>query len=101
VVTTDLKEIKDDNKNVFNKESRLSQRCTNCQFLQLCNGGCPKHRYLSDSGEYENVLCDGYYFFFNSIHKYLQAMTTLLANGYPASYVMQALNGPLILTTSK
>ncbi len=101
VVSTELKDIAGENKNLFNKESRLSQRCKNCQFLQLCNGGCPKHRYLSDTGEYENVLCEGYYFFFNSIHKYLQAMTTLLANGYPASYVMQALNGPLILTTSK
>ena len=100
VVSTSMKDISAGNTNLFNKESRLSQRCKDCRFLPLCNGGCPKHRYLSDTGEHENVLCEGYFHFFSSIHKYLQAMTTLLANGYPASYVMQALNGPLILKTS-
>lgn len=84
----------------FNKQSRLSTRCKQCRYLKLCNGGCPKHRYLTSSGEHENVLCEGYFYFFQQIEKYLQAMTTLLANGYPASYIMQALDGPLILTPS-
>ncbi len=84
----------------FNKQSRLSTRCKQCRYLKLCNGGCPKHRYLTSNGEHENVLCEGYFYFFHQIEKYLQAITTLLANGYPASYVMQALDGPLILTSS-
>lgn len=84
----------------FNKHSRLSKRCKQCRFLKLCNGGCPKHRFFSSSGEYENTLCDGYFHFFQHIEKYLQAMTTLMTHGYPASHVMQALDGPLILTPS-
>ncbi|HCE3364401.1 TPA: anaerobic sulfatase maturase [Vibrio parahaemolyticus] len=100
VFETSLHEMSLNHELQFNKESRLSMRCKQCQYLSLCNGGCPKHRYLSDTGEYENVLCDGYFYFFSSIQKYLQAMTTLLAHGYPASYVMQALDGPLILTPS-
>ncbi|MAD02875.1 MULTISPECIES: anaerobic sulfatase maturase [unclassified Pseudoalteromonas] len=100
VMTSSFQDIASNNKDIFNKESRLSERCKKCNVRQLCNGGCPKHRYLADTGEYENVLCDGYFHFFNSIQKYLHAMTQLLANGYPASYVMQALNGPLILKSS-
>ncbi len=84
----------------FNKSSRLSTRCKQCRYLKMCNGGCPKHRYLTLSGEYENRLCEGYSYFFRNIEKYLHAMTQLLANGYPASHIMQALDGPLILTSS-
>lgn len=82
----------------FSKQSRLSNRCKQCRYLRICNGGCPKHRYLTSNFEYENVLCEGYLYFFQQIEKYLHAMTSLLANGYPASYIMQALDGPLILT---
>lgn len=96
-----LKQIKEHSTQFhFNKQSRLSNRCKQCRYLKMCNGGCPKHRYLAANGEYENVLCEGYFYFFQQIEKYLHAMTRLLANGYPASYVMQALDGPLILTTS-
>ncbi len=96
-----LQEIKQNSAQFeFNKESRLSTRCKQCRYLKLCNGGCPKHRYLTANGEHENVLCEGYFYFFQQIEKYLQAMTTLLANGYPASYIMRALDGPLILTSS-
>ncbi len=84
----------------FNKQTRLSARCKQCRYLKLCNGGCPKHRYLTSSGEHENVLCEGYFYFFQQIEKYLQAMIALLANGYPASYIMQALDGPLLLKSS-
>lgn len=31
------------------------------------------------------------------IRKYLKAMTTLLINGLPASYVMDAVKGPLVI----
>ncbi|MFV0447610.1 MAG: anaerobic sulfatase maturase [Vibrio sp.] len=101
VMTQSLQEISQTTSQFdFNKHSRLSKRCKQCRFLKLCNGGCPKHRFFSSSGEYENTLCDGYFYFFQHIEKYLQAMTTLMTHGYPASYVMQALDGPLILTPS-
>ncbi len=101
ITTTSLKELKENSAQfAFNKQSRLSERCKQCRYLKMCNGGCPKHRYLTANGEYENVLCEGYFYFFQQTEKYLQAITTLLANGYPASHIMQALDGPLILTSS-
>ncbi len=101
VTTLSLQDIKQNaSRFSLNKQSRLSNRCKQCRFLKLCHGGCPKHRFRSTTGEYENTLCEGYFYFFQKIEKYLQAMTTLLANGYPASYVMQAIDGPLILTSA-
>ena len=42
-------------------------------------------------------LCPGYRKFFRHIRKYLQVMTTLLENELPASYVMDAIKGPLVI----
>ena len=42
-------------------------------------------------------LCEGYKKFFLHIGKYLRAMTTLLENGFPASKVMDAIRGPLVI----
>ena len=44
-----------------------------------------------------HYLCAGYKKFFRHSRKYLRAMTTLLENGLPVSYVMQAVDGPLII----
>ena len=42
-------------------------------------------------------LCAGYKKFFLHIRKYLRAMATLLENGLPASRVMEAIKGPLVI----
>jgi uncharacterized protein len=42
-------------------------------------------------------LCPGYKKFFLHIRKYLRAMTQLLENGLPVSYVMDAVKGPLVI----
>lgn len=83
---------------VFKKEA-LPRWCRECDVLAACQGGCPKHRFAKTYYEEPGLhyLCAGYKKFFHHIRKYLKAMTTLLENGLPASYVMEALKGPLII----
>lgn len=85
------------------KETSLPRWCRECDVLQACWGGCPKHRfartYCGEPGW--QYLCEGYKKFFLHIRKYLHAMTQLLENGYPASDVMKAFNGPLVIQKRK
>lgn len=84
------------------KEHSLPRHCRGCDVLNACWGGCPKHRFtVSHDGEPGlHYLCAGYRKFFRHIRKYLRAMATLLENGLPASYVMEAVKGPLMIRTS-
>ena len=84
------------------KESALPRWCGECEVLLACHGGCPKHRF--ETSHYDEpglqYLCPGYKKFFLHIRKYLRAMTTLLENGLPASRVMDAVKGPLVIRQS-
>lgn len=81
------------------KESALPRWCRDCEVLAACRGGCPKHRFAESHSSEPGLhyLCTGYAKFFRHIRKYLQAMTTLLENGLPASHIMQAVKGPLVI----
>jgi len=81
------------------KEKSLPQCCQDCEVLVACRGGCPKYRFAqSPQGEPGlHYLCAGYKKFFMHIRKYLRAMTTLLEHGFPASEVMKAIDGPLVI----
>lgn len=81
------------------KENALPRWCRECEVLAACQGGCPKHRFTQSHYDEPGLhyLCTGYKKFFRHIRKYLQAMTTLLEYGYPASEVMQAVKGPLVI----
>jgi uncharacterized protein len=81
------------------KETALPRWCRECGVLTACRGGCPKHRFeKTPYGEPGlHYLCRGYRKFFLHIRKYLRAMTQLLENGLPASYVMDAVKGPLVI----
>ncbi|MGL5231729.1 MAG: anaerobic sulfatase maturase [Fusobacteriaceae bacterium] len=81
------------------KEEKLTKKCKECPALIYCWGGCPKHRFIHIEGENfgHNYMCKGYKTFFDHIQKYLRGMGELLTNGYPASYIMEAVKGPLIL----
>lgn len=85
------------------KETALPRWCRECEVLAACRGGCPKHRfemsYYNEPGLH--YLCAGYKKFFLHIRKYLQALTQLLENGLPASYVMDAVKGPLVVKLEK
>jgi uncharacterized protein len=81
------------------KETALPRWCRDCEVLPACHGGCPKHRfgttYYDEPGL--QYLCAGYKKFFLHIRRYLRAMATLLENGLPASRVMEAIKGPLVI----
>jgi len=83
----------------ISKATALPNWCKGCEVLAACRGGCPKHRfartYYNEPGLH--YLCAGYKKFFLHIRKYLRAMTQLLENGLPASYVMDAVKGPLVI----
>jgi len=83
------------------KERSLPHLCKECEVLTACRGGCPKHRFARTYNDEPGLhyLCAGYKKFFLHIRKYLRAMTTLLENGLPASYVMNAVKGPLVIKT--
>ena len=81
------------------KETALPRWCRECEVLPACRGGCPKHRfartYYNEPGLH--YLCAGYKKFFLHIRKYLRGMAQLLENGLPASYIMDAVKGPLVI----
>jgi uncharacterized protein len=81
------------------KETSLPRWCRECEVLAACQGGCPKLRFgvthYKEPGLH--YLCKGYRKFFFHIRKYLHAITQLLENGLPASYVMDAIKGPLVV----
>ncbi|MBP1750734.1 MAG: anaerobic sulfatase maturase, partial [Deltaproteobacteria bacterium] len=81
------------------KETCLPRWCRECDVLKACRGGCPKHRfgmtYYDEPGLH--YLCEGYRKFFLHIRKYCHAMSQLLENGLPASLVMDAVKGPLVI----
>jgi uncharacterized protein len=81
------------------KESSLPRWCRECDVLAACQGGCPKHRFTTSYYDEPGLhyLCEGYKKFFLHIRKYCRAITRLLENGLPASRVMDAMKGPLVI----
>jgi len=81
------------------KDANLPTVCQECLVLKACWGGCPKHRFvkISDNEPDRYYLCAGYKKYFHYIRKYLHGITQLLANGLPASHIMKATEGPLII----
>jgi uncharacterized protein len=81
------------------KETALPRWCRECEVLAACRGACPKHRFATTCyGEPGlHYLCEGYRKFFLHIRKYCHVMTQLLENGLPASRIMDAFKGPLVI----
>ena len=73
--------------------------CRECEVLKACQGGCPKHRFEMTYQDEPGLqyLCEGYKKFFMYIRKYCHAMTQILGAGLPASRIMDAMKGPLLI----
>lgn len=59
-----------------NKKNKLPKYCRECEVLSLCNGGCPKDRFIKtpDGEEGLNYLCAGLKRYFSYTAPYLKRM---------------------------
>ncbi|WP_166827094.1 anaerobic sulfatase maturase [Thalassoroseus pseudoceratinae] len=72
------------------KETTLPQYCRECEVRFMCNGECPKNRFIeTPTGEAGlNYLCAGYRKFFNHIRPVMELMAEELRNGRSPANVM-------------
>jgi uncharacterized protein len=58
------------------KSSTLPAYCRQCEVLSMCNGECPKNRFIfTPDGEHGlNYLCSGYKYFFNHCRPFVEAI---------------------------
>ncbi len=72
------------------KRDTLPQYCRDCEVRFVCNGGCPKNRFINtpDGEPGLNYLCEGYRSFFNHINLPMRFMANELANQRPPAKVM-------------
>ncbi|MNI89119.1 Anaerobic sulfatase-maturating enzyme [compost metagenome] len=73
--------------------------CLQCDYRFACHGECPKNRFMTaPNGEPGlNYLCPGYKKYFRHLTPYMNAMAQLISHNQPASLIMQAFSGPLLV----
>jgi uncharacterized protein len=72
------------------KRDTLPQYCRDCEVRFVCNGGCPKDRFIqTPAGEDGlNYLCSGYRAFFNHIAEAMRFMANELRYRRPPANIM-------------
>ncbi len=75
------------------KRDGMTAQCRRCQWLDLCNGGCPKDRFgISADGEYgQYFLCRGLEMFFEHAVPVIRSMIDLSRKGKDAKKIMRKL----------
>lgn len=65
------------------KRVQLTAQCRRCPHLRVCNGGCPKDRFVAsvDGEDGHNYLCRGYTRFYRHARPAIAAMARLLQMG--------------------
>jgi uncharacterized protein len=73
------------------KRDTLPRFCRECEVRFVCNGGCPRNRFLkTDDGEPGlNYLCAGYKLFFNHVDQPMRIMADLLRQRRAPAEIMQ------------
>ncbi|MDB6145602.1 MAG: Radical domain protein [Pseudomonas sp.] len=81
------------------KEEKLPAYCQQCDYRFACHGECPKNRFVNaPNGEPGlNYLCPSYKKYFRHLTPYMNAMAELVSHNQPASLIMQAFDGPLLI----
>ena len=77
------------------KWDRLPRYCMECPVRPMCNGGCPKDRFLRtlDGEEGLNYLCQGLKAFFTHARPTLEKLVPLWKAGASAPQLMRAARG--------
>ncbi len=75
----------------LDKRDTLPRFCRECEVRFVCNGGCPRNRFLkTDDGEPGlNYLCAGYKLFFNHVDQPMRIMADLLRQNRAPAEIMQ------------
>ncbi len=62
-----------------NKQGSLPRYCLECEVLDMCNGECPKNRFIStpDGEPGLNYLCEGYRYFFSRCKPFVSEVARL------------------------
>ena len=79
------------------KSGSLPARCRSCEWLNVCNGGCPKDRFdMSVDGEPGlNHLCSGLQSFFSYVRPAVLLVTKLDSQGHTPQEIMAHLQSQL------
>jgi uncharacterized protein len=75
------------------KRDALPRYCRECEFIHICNGECPKNRFINtpDGEPGLNYLCEGYRAFFAHADRPMKIMAGLIRRGRLAGEVMEIL----------
>ncbi|HET6559901.1 MAG TPA: anaerobic sulfatase maturase [Prolixibacteraceae bacterium] len=65
------------------KQTSLPAYCLQCEVLDMCNGACPKDRFLMtpDGQPGLNYLCEGYRLFFNHCKPFVETVAQVWKSG--------------------
>ncbi|MBX3012592.1 MAG: anaerobic sulfatase maturase [Caldilineaceae bacterium] len=77
----------------LDKRDKLPRYCRECEVRFVCNGGCPKDRFIHtpDGEPGLNYLCGGFRSFFNHIDQPMRMMARELRAGRAPANIMQIL----------
>jgi len=72
------------------KRTTLPTVCNACDYRFACNGGCPKHRFVTSGGGEPDVnyFCEAFLRFFEHAGDDLRAIASLIERGLPAESIM-------------
>jgi uncharacterized protein len=74
----------------LDKRDSLPAYCRECEAIGICNGECPKNRFVNTPGGDHglNYLCEGYKAFFRHADRKMRIMAALIRKGLPADGIM-------------
>jgi uncharacterized protein len=75
----------------LDKRDTLTRQCQACEVQRLCNGGCPKDRFVEsrDGEPGHNYLCEGLYHFFTHTRPAMERMGKLYSSDRPPAEIMK------------